>query len=69
MNSRREFLKSAGRNAVLAFFGIATVAGFVFKKINTEAKAACPTSPSCKKCGQITNCQKEQAKDFNSNRN
>ena len=64
MNSRREFIKSAGRNSVLALFGIAAAAGFAFKKINTEAKAACPTSPSCKGCGQLSSCQKEQAKQF-----
>lgn len=68
MSSRREFLKSAGRNTVLAFFGIAAIAGFAFNKINTDAKAACPTSPSCKGCGQLKDCGKTQALDFNNSK-
>ena len=64
MNNRREFFKSIGRHFVLIVLGLLTAAGFAFKRIDTDAGTACPTNRSCKGCGQLSSCDKEQANEY-----
>ena len=64
MTNRRDFLKSAGRSFLLALAGFGIVYGIRRQKITTEAKAACEINPGCRGCGKLSDCSKEQAKEF-----
>jgi hypothetical protein len=57
---RKEFIKSAGRVAILAGM-VGTVAIF-YKKNQLSLYADCPTDIACKKCNKLSSCALPEAK-------
>jgi len=57
--NRKEFFKTAGRFFLLG--GITASAGYLV--VNKKVTANCSVSPTCQKCGKLSDCENPEVKE------
>jgi hypothetical protein len=66
--NRRDFFKSAGRNALLLSFTALGIVGVRRGRIKQRSEGDCPLTSTCRGCERLENCRRPEAVSWRENK-